>query len=150
MSDKPNKLDELVENWSNDSVIDGKDLSGEIIRTPKLQSKYLKIRLDASMMSKKLGFQYKEKRHWKAQYFNGDFNNPDDLKKYNVPAWSGPFVRIQTEALLDNDKELNEILMKKVVYDEIVEFCNLVIQELKNRTFAINGAIKWNIFTSGG
>jgi len=145
-------LDELLENWETDSVIstDSQKLSEESTKTGKLQSKYVKIRAESNMRARKYQAAFNERRAWKQQYFRGEFNNPDDLKKYNVPAYRGPSTSIEINNLLEQDRELNDILLKKAVYDEMVGACDLILKELHNRTFAIGSAIKWNIFISGG
>jgi hypothetical protein len=51
---------------------------------------------------------------------------------------------------LDSDNDLNTLLMKKSLHQEIVDFCGSVLKELNNRTFQLNNLIKWEMFTSGG
>lgn len=145
-----NLLDEIIEEWNKDAIIDGLNLAEESINTSKLHAKYLAKRTKYNLKSKALSFEYKDRKIWKQQYFRGEFNNPTDLKTYNIPAFKGPFTKIDVDQFVELDKELNEILMKKAIYDEAVEFINMVLQELKQRTYSIGNAIKWNIFTSGG
>jgi hypothetical protein len=51
---------------------------------------------------------------------------------------------------LDSDTDLNTILMKKTVHQEIVDFCGSVMKELNNRTWQMKSLIDWEKFTSGG
>jgi hypothetical protein len=50
---------------------------------------------------------------------------------------------------LDSDKELNAILLKKVLHEEIVDFCKSVLKELNNRTFQVRSIIEWEKYTGG-
>jgi hypothetical protein len=40
-------------------------------------------------------------------------------------------------------------LMKKVIHEEIVNFCQSIIKELNNRTFQLNSIVKWEIYSGG-
>lgn len=143
-------LDTLLDEWEVDSKIDNLDLSEESNKTGKLHSKYLRCRSTSSMKSRQIMNTYKERKAWKQSYFRGEFNNPEDLSKYNVKPWPGPFASIEVNNLIENDLELSEILLRKAHYDEMVAACDMILSELRNRTYAIGNSIKWNIFQSGG
>jgi hypothetical protein len=51
---------------------------------------------------------------------------------------------------LDSDTDLNNILTKKVLNQEIVDFCTSVLRELNSRTYQLRGYIDYVKFTSGG
>lgn len=143
------KLEEIMQWWEEDSIIDNTDLENEITRTGKLHSKYMTNLSKARLLSANVWKKYKEQREWKRRYFRGDFNNADDLKKYGIEPYRGPTIQVEVDRILDSDSELNDILLKKAYYDEIVLFCEAVVKELNNRTYAINGAIKLQMFLSG-
>jgi hypothetical protein len=58
-------------------------------------------------------------------------------------------LRADISIYLDSDKELNAILLKKVLNEEIVEFCKSVLKELNNRTFQVRSIIEWEKYTGG-
>ena len=47
------------------------------------------------------------------------------------------------------DTELNNILLKKVIHEEIVEFCKNVLKELNNRTWQLKEYMSWERFVGG-
>ena len=50
---------------------------------------------------------------------------------------------------LDSDAELNNILLKKVIHQEIVDFCTSVLKEINSRTYQLGNFIKWEVYTGG-
>lgn len=143
-------LEEIMEEWKKDSEIDPMELSDHSIQTGKLHSKYVGILSRNRLIAKKLWVDYKEKKDWKRKYFKGEFNNPEDMAEYGIEPYRGRHVAAEVESILDSDTELNQILLKKEYHEEIVMFCESVIKELNNRTYAIGNAIRYNIFLGGG
>lgn len=143
-------LTQIMSEWEEDSIINELELQSEALKTGKVQSKYLSYLSKARLTSKKLYSQYKERKDWKRRYFRGEFNNADDLKLYNIEPYRGSSLAAEIENKLEADKELIDILLKKDYYDEIVLFCEAVVKELNNRTYAIGNATKLYIFMNGG
>lgn len=144
----PVKLDALMEQWSSDCVIDSTEPGLELIRISSLHAKYLNILSYHRMLVKKLESEYSKLRLVKFQYYSGDLNNPEDLEKYG---WE-PMQRIvkqNIQTYLDADSDLTNILLKKIVHEEIVDFCTSIIKELNNRVFSLRSFIDWQKFTSG-
>lgn len=143
-------FEEILTMWETDSKIDNFSLDSELTKTGNLHAKYIRERATAKLKVHKLDRDYREKREWKRRYFKGDFNNPDDLKRYGVEPYRGSSINVDVENALNSDSELNDILLKKNYNEEIVVVCDAIIRELGNRTFALGSAVKWNIFQSGG
>ena len=58
-------------------------------------------------------------------------------------------LRADLSHYLDSDAELNNILLKKVMHEEIVDFCKAVVKELGNRTYQIKAYMDWERFIGG-
>lgn len=145
----PVNIEDLMEMWSKDSPIDITEPSRELERIPSLHAKYLRIMTHHNLLVKKLMSEYQNRRRIKWEYYNGDLNNPEDLEKYNLPPMTKKVLRADINIYLDSDQELNNILLKKVVHEEIVDFCRSVLKELNNRTFQVRSIIDWEKFTGG-
>lgn len=144
----PVKLDVLMEQWSSDCIIDSTEPGLELIRISSLHAKYLNILSYHRMLVKKLESEYSKLKLVKFQYYSGDLNNPEDLEKYG---WE-PMQRIvkqNIQTYLDADSDLTNILLKKIMHEEIVDFCTSIIKELNNRVFSLRSFIDWQKFTSG-
>ena len=75
------KLDEILQNWSNDSIIDDSKINNEIIKIPQLHAKYLRILNDHKMGSLRCKFDYDKLKNLKTEYYLGhlDKETLDDL-----------------------------------------------------------------------
>lgn len=103
-----------------------------------------------NLIVKKQMYEYHKMRKIKWEYYNGDLNNPEDLERYGLDPNPKKILRADIPTYLDSDKELNDILLKKVMHEEIVEFCKSVLKELNNRTWQLKTIADWEKFTSGG
>lgn len=145
----PVTVEQLHDMWSEDSVIDKTEPGLELLKIPKLQSKYLKIMSYHNLRSKKYSSDYNKLRRTMYEYYDGDLNNPEDLKEHNLEPWLKKGIKSNIQFYLDSDPRLNELLLKKAVQDEIVDACKSIIKELNSRTYQIRSFIDWEKFTSG-
>lgn len=149
MKQSNTSIDDLMDMWSNDSVIDETEPARALVKTPTLHSKYLRIMSHHNLIVKKLMSDYNELRRMKWEYYTGDLNNPEDLEKYNLEPMTKKVLRADIPFYIESDRELNAILLKKVMHEEIVEFCKAILKELNNRTWQIKSFIDWEKYTNG-
>jgi hypothetical protein len=143
-------LENLIEMWMKDSVVDETELGREATRISKLHSTYLKILALNSVRVKKIENDYKKMRSIRARYYDGKLTE-EELKEYGWEQY--PYnhrLNSQKENLLEGDIILVDISAKKVYHEEIVNFCIAVLKELNNRTWQVKSAIDWHRFTQGG
>jgi hypothetical protein len=145
----PVKIDDLMEEWSVDSKMDETELLKELARVPILHAKYLRILSHHNLIVKKYANDFNRMKKLKFEYYNGDLNNPEDLKEHGFEPMLKKILRQDINMYLESDTDLNNILLKKMVHQEIVDFCTSVLRELSNRTFQLNSAVKWQIFAGG-
>lgn len=146
----PVDVETLMAMWSEDAPIDETEPSKELAKIPKLHSKYLAIMMHHSLIVKKLSSDYNIRKRIKWEYYSGDLNNPEDLAKYKLEPNLKKILRADIGMYLESDSELNNILLKKVMNEEIVDFCKNVLKELNNRTWQLKEYIGWEKFTHGG
>lgn len=138
----PVKLDDLTEEWLKDSSIDETEAAKELARIPTLHSKYLNILSYHRLMSNKIMADYTKLKRVKYEYYRGDLNNPEDLQKYNLEPFDKKLGK-EIGLYLDGDDDLNKLLIKKVIHDEIVDYCNAIIKEIGNRTWQLKSIVDW-------
>lgn len=146
----PVNIDSLMEEWSNDSKIDETEPGRELIKTSTLHSKYLRIMTHHNLICKKLMGDYNKLKKTKWEYYSGDLNNPEDLEKHGLEPMMKKVLRQDIPTYIDSDTDLNNILLKKMLHQEIVDFCGSVLKEINNRTWQLRSFIEWEKFTSGG
>ena len=85
----------------------------------------------------------------KFDYYNGDLNNPEDLAEYGLEPWSKKVLRADIPKYIARDKDIIDLNMKIALHTQIAETCESILKELNNRTFQLNGIMKWEIFLGG-
>jgi hypothetical protein len=145
----PVTIDTLTEMWSKDAVIDETEPGKELLKIPQLHSKYHRIMSHHNLVVKKLSHDYSRLRLIKWQYFSGDLNNPEDLEKYKLDPFLKKVLKNDISNYIDADEDLNNILIKKVIHQEIVDICESILKELHSRTFQIKSFIEWEKFIGG-
>jgi hypothetical protein len=146
----PVNIDALMEEWSKDAVINETEPGRELIKTPTLHSKYLRILTHHNLICKKLTGDYNKLKKLKWEYYSGDLNNPEDLAEYGFAPMTKKVIRQDIPTYIDSDTDLNNILLKRVVHQEIVDFCTSVLKELNSRTWQLKSFIDYERFISGG
>lgn len=146
----PVNIETLMEEWSKDSQTNETEPQRELAKISSLHAKYLRVMSYHNLCSKKIMADYAKMKKIKWEYYSGDLNNPEDLDRYGLEPMMKKLLRQDIPMYIDADDDLNKILMKRVMHQEIVDFCSSVLKELSNRTYQLNGFIKWEMFASGG
>lgn len=144
---KAMNIDSIAEMWEKDSVVDTTDPGREIIRIPILHSKYVTQLTAHSLSSKQCAIEISKMRKIKWEYYQGRLDE-NDLKKYG---WE-PFrfvLKSDISTYIDSDDDLARLAAKKALHDQTIEFCNLVLKELNNRTWQLKEFMGWEKFISG-
>lgn len=145
----PVNIDALLSEWSKDSVMDELEPGKELIRIPNLHSKYLTIMVHHNLLAKKFQMEYNNLKKIKWEYYLGDLNNPEDLEAHGFEPNPKKILRQDMPTYIDSDEQLNKILLKKVLHQEIVDVCTAIIKELNSRTWQLKSFIDWTKHNSG-
>lgn len=140
-------IDSLAEMWEKDSNVDTTDPGREIIRIPILHSKYVTQLTAHSLSAKQCAIEISKMRKVKWEYYQGRLDE-SELKKYG---WE-PFrfvLKSDISTYIDSDDDLARLAAKKALHDQAIEFCNLVLKELNNRTWQLKEFMGWEKFISG-
>ena len=140
-------LEQVLENWEKDSVIDQTEPARELIRIPLLHSKYLNVLTKSKLASKKAHFDYLQMKKKKWEYYTGKLSQ-DELDEYRWEPF--PFtLKSDINLYIESDPDLIKLLQKKIVHDEIVSVIEAIMSELKSRTFQLRDVITWERFING-
>jgi len=142
-------IDELIDMWTEDSKINEFELDTSSIVIANLHAKYLGIMASHNLIIKKIMVDYNTKKHVKWQYYRGDLNNKDDLTEHGLEPMDRTVLKADVPSWLDQDKDLNTLLLRKAIHDEIVDTCKEIIKQLNFRHWQIRNAIEWKKFQSG-
>jgi hypothetical protein len=140
-------IENILKMWETDAVIDQTEPSKELIKIPKLHSKYLGILTKHKIASKKAHFDYLRMRKVKWEYFTGKLSQ-EELQEYG---WE-PFqftLKSDISTYLEADKDLIKLLEKKIYHEETVSVVESIMNELKNRHWELKSFIDWERFIGG-
>lgn len=141
------KLDDVLQMWATDSVIDRTEPGKALIDIPKLHSKYLNILSNHRLMSKNAEFKYHQMRKLKWEYYTGKLDD-ETLKQHGWDPF--PFtLKSDINTYLEADEDINKYLASKLMHEEIVEVCQSILKELNSRTFQLRDFISWEKFIQG-
>jgi len=141
------QLDDLLEMWRTDSIIDRTEPGKALINIPQLHSKYLNILSRHRLLSKESEFKYNKMKKLKWEYYTGKLDQ-DQLDKHGWEPF--PFVlKSELTTYLESDDDINKHIAQKIVHDEIVEVCSSILKELHSRTFQLRSFIDFEKFING-
>lgn len=142
----PVKLEDLSEEWNRDCKIDSSEPGLELLRISSLHGKYLHILSHHRMLSRKYMNQYNTSKLEKHRYYQGDMDM-EELKEKGWDPQSRIISKPNLPMYLDADEELNNLLIRKMIHDEIVDQCTYILKELNSRVFALRAFIDWKKLT---
>jgi len=142
-----NTIDQVLESWEKDSVVDQTEPSKELLKIPLLHSKYLNTLTRSKLASKKAHFDYLQLKKKKWEYYTGKLSK-DELDELGWEPF--PFtLKSDINLYLESDADLIRLLQKKIVHDEIISVVESILSELKSRTFQLRDFISWEKFING-
>ena len=140
-------LNNVLEMWKRDSVVDRTEPGRELINIPLLHSKYVNILAQSRVHARKHENDLHKMRRLKWEYYTGKLSH-DQLKQYGWEPF--PFtLKSEIDTYFNSDEDLIEIKNKKIEYDDIVDLCERILKELNSRTYQIRGFIEYEKFING-
>lgn len=144
----PVTIDTLMAEWASDSQINAADMEKETLKISHLHGKYLNVMSFHRHMIRKLEADYKIKKGLKEDYYAGRLSQ-DELDEYGWEPMQFVLSDPKIARKLETDKELINMLLKKVAHEEIVSYCEMVLKSLHNRTWDLGNFIKYRQLVSG-
>lgn len=142
----PVKLEELREEWSKDSHIDSTEPGLELLRISSLHGKYLNILSHHRMLSRKYLNAYNTMKLDKHRYYLNELGL-EELKEKGWQPLQRDVTKPNLPLYMDSDEDLNNLLIKKMIHDEIVDICTYILKELNSRVYALRAFIDWKKLT---
>lgn len=141
-------LEEIVELWKVDSIIDTTNLIGATTDIPKLHNKYYQMYVKEGLRTKRLRTQLSELEKAKTEYYNGTM----DIAELKQRGWSQNPLKILRQDMikyLESDKDIIELSLTIDYHHSLEKFLEDIIKQINNRNFLIRSIIDWSKFTSG-
>lgn len=142
------KLEDIYENWAEDSKIKPTELHTESLRTPQLHSKYIQFFNNERKLLKKLRIDLKSLYLLKYEYYTGVMDIEDIREKGWEPLHK-KILKSDADKYIEADKDYMDLNLRIVLAEEKVEALESILKTINNRGFAIKNAIDWMKFSSG-
>jgi hypothetical protein len=120
----------------------------EILKISHLHGKYLNVMSYHRHILRKLESDFKSMKGIREDYYSGHMTQEEcDTRgwEYMQHVHSNPKIA----RLLESDPELTKILLKKITHEEIVNYCEMVLKSLHNRTWDLGNYVKYQQLTLG-
>jgi hypothetical protein len=142
-------LEELQNAWADDCIIDDNHLDRESVNTAKLHSKYLNHLIAYKLKLAKMKSDYNTLRQQKFRYYRGELTR-EELTLLSWEQWQGiKPLKNEMDEFLTGDSDLNKLEIKANYIQNIVEFLESVMNQIKARDWQIRNSIEWKKFISG-
>ena len=146
-----NNLENIIEMWKKDAVIDEMNLGEASRESAKLHSKYLELYSVNKLKLKKQQLDFKVLLRDKWSHYNGKLSKEEiDEKGWDYDPMNGLTVlKSDMDKWYDADPLIQEAQLKIEYTKEMVETLKEIMENIKWRHQSIKNAIEWHKFTSG-
>lgn len=141
-------LEEIFENWANDSKIDKADLDNESLNTPILHAKYLKMFAVERLSLQRLEAEYKIIHKLKSEYFAGTLDT-DTIRERGWQPNPKMILKSDINMHIDADPEIQKLALKIGLQREKISTLDSILKTIANRGFQIKNCIDWNRLMNG-
>lgn len=143
------KIEDILDNWKEDSKIDRTELGDEALRIPKLHHKYYQIYVSERLSVRSLEAEMKQLKLDKYEFYTQGPNEETQAKGWRIPA-KGLILKSDIPMYMDADPEIIKLSLKIGLQQEKLELLESIIKSFGNRGYNIKAAIDWQKFTMGG
>jgi len=146
-----NNLEQIIEMWKKDSVIDEMNLGDASRESAKLHSKYLELYTVNKLKLKKLDLEFKVLLKEKFMHYNGKLTQEElDDKGWEYDPLNGlTILKGDMDKWYDSDPLIQSHQAKQHYQQELVDTLKEIMENIKWRHQSIRNAIDWHKFTSG-
>jgi hypothetical protein len=140
-------IEQILNHWEKDSVVDSTEPGKELIRIPILHNKYLTILIKHKLASKKANFDYLRMKKVKWEYYNGKLSR-EELEEHGWEQFKFT-LKSDITTYLESDNDLIRLLEKKIYHEEVITMIESIMKELNSRTYQLKDFIAWEKFING-
>ena len=143
-------LNDILDQWDIDCVINDNQLGEASIVSAKLHSKYLRHLIDAKGKRTKLEVDYQTLRKAKFKYYRGEMPKKElDERGWEQYQYVKP-LKNEMDEILKGDDDLSKIQMRLDYLEHMVYALESILSQIKARDWQIKNGITWKQFLAGG
>ncbi len=142
-------IDEILDEWSNDCVVDETNLSVASTNIPILHSKYISMYTNARLRRTRLYEKRKQVKKNLWEYYDGKMCE-EDLKEIGREQFQLNLINSQITTYVDSDDEMININLKIGYQDELIRLLEDIVKSIHTRGFVIKNSLDYQRFMNGG
>ena len=145
-------LEQVLDEWSKDSILPPNNLDEVSRETPKLHAKYLALLSNAKLRLKKAEMDQKSLLKLKWLYYNGKMSQEEiEAQGWDYDPFNGlKIMKGEMDYYYDSDKEIQESELKIQYIKTLIDTLKEIVDTLRWRHQTIGNIIKWKVFEAGG
>ena len=145
-------LEQVLDEWSKDSILPPNNLDEVSRETPKLHAKYLALLSNAKLRLKKAEMDQKSLLKLKWLYYNGKMSQEEiETQGWDYDPFNGlKIMKGEMDYYYDSDKEIQESELKIQYIKTLIDTLKEIVDTLRWRHQTIGNIIKWKVFEAGG
>lgn len=142
-------LNDILDQWDIDCVINENQLGDASLQAAKLHSKYLRHLMDAKGRKTKAEADYQILRKTKFRYYRGEMPR-SELQTYGwEPYQYTKPLKNEMEEILRGDSDLSKLLYRYNPISSVVYALESIMNQIKARDWQIKNAIEFKKFLAG-
>lgn len=144
------KIEDIVDSWRADAVVDDTELDRAALNVPILHAKYLNILSIERLKLRSLKLKQKEMTRLLGEYYRGDLNNPEDLADIGREPWPKTVLKQDLLQYVEADVDMIKLTTRLALQQETVDVCEEILKSINSRGYTIKNAIDWRRLTNFG
>jgi len=142
------KIEDIFNQWKEDSEIDKTELGDEALKIPKLHHRYYQMFISERLLLRSYEAEMKQLKLDKWEFYTQGPNEETKEKGWTLPA-KGLILKADIPMYMEADKDIVKLSLKIGIQQEKIELLESIIKSLTNRGYNIKAAIDWQKFTMG-
>jgi hypothetical protein len=142
------KIQELIDEWNKDCIIDKAKLDDESLKIPLLHSKYYNYFIQEKLILQKLESEYKKLELEKYEFYTMGHTEETKQKGWKLPP-KGMVLKSDVNMYIKADPDIIDLTTKISLVQEKINFLDSIIKSLQYRSYTIKNAIEFMKFTQG-
>jgi len=142
------KIEDIFNQWKEDSEIDKTELGDEALKIPKLHHRYYQMFINERLLLRSYDAEMKQLKLDKWEFYTQGPNEETKEKGWTLPA-KGLILKADIPMYMEADKDIIKLSLKIGIQQEKIELLESIIKSLTNRGYNIKAAIDFQKFISG-
>lgn len=142
-------LDDILNEWTKDCIVDRTELAEESLKTISLHSKYMRIYKEEKLKLIKLKQEHSKLRLAKHEFYSMGPSKETEKLGWEMPA-RGMVIKTEVDMYLQADQDIINDNLRIAMAQEKVDLLFDILKEVNNRRWSIRAAIDFMKWVGGG